>query len=130
MSSFLTSILKNMGCSYCQEFEFENNSKDKFKSWKLYLKKFEMFTAFIMYNEHSKKDISEFIKKDSTFLLINDKNEVFMKLEYVAYNEEHKISILVPTDEYHELYQKIEDVEKEFNKELGAYYVGKFDIKN
>jgi hypothetical protein len=35
MSNFLTTILKNMGCSYCQEFEYENNANDKFKSWKL-----------------------------------------------------------------------------------------------
>jgi hypothetical protein len=128
MSTFLTNILKNMGCSYCQEFEFENN-KDHMKSWKLYIKKFEMFTAFIMVNNNINKDISTYIKKDETFLLMDDKNEIFIKLEYVAYNEENNISVLVPSDEYHELYQKLEEVDKEFNKELGAYYIGMFNIK-
>lgn len=129
MTEYLTSFLKNLGCSQCQEFEYHENTSKKFKNWKLFLKKYEMYTAMILYNEKLKKDISHIINKNDSILLLDEKNEVYMKLEYVSYNEEFNISILVPTDEYHELYQKIEEQDKEFNKELEAYYIGTYSIK-
>ena len=129
MTDLLTSIFKSLGCSQCQEFEYHENTSKKFKNWKLFLKKYDMYTAMILYNEKFKKDISHIINKNDLILLLNEKNEVYMKLEYVSYNEESKISILVPTDEYHELYQKIEEQDKEFNKELEAYYIGTYSVK-
>ena len=70
MSELLTNILKNIGCSYCQEYEYQENI-NYFKSWKLYLKEYEMYSAMILYNDKLKKDISHIIKKnDSIFLLI------------------------------------------------------------
>jgi ribosomal protein L33 len=128
MTELLTLFLKSLGCSQCQEFEYHESTSKKFKNWKLFLKKYEMFTAMILYNENLKKDISYIINKNESILLLDDTNEVYMKLEYVSNNEESKISILVPTDEYHELYQKIEEQENEFNKELDAYYIGTYNI--
>jgi len=128
MTELLTLFLKSLGCSQCQEFEYHENTSKKFKNWKLFLKKYEMYTAMILYNEELKKDISYIINKNDSILLLDDKNDVYMKLEYVSYNEDSNISILVPCDTYHELYQQIEEQDKEFNKELEAYYVGTFNI--
>ena len=129
MSELLTTFLKNIGCSQCQEFEYHESTSKKFKNWKLFLKKYEMYTAMILYNEKLKKDISYIINKSELISLLDDKNDVYMKLEYVSYNEDSKISILVPTDEYQELYEKMEEQDKEFNTELEAYYIGTYSIK-
>ena len=126
MSELLTNILKNIGCSYCQEYEYQENI-NYFKSWKLYLKEYEMYSAMILYNDKLKKDISHIIKKnDSIFLLTN--NNIVLKLEYVS-NESDNNAILVPTDEYNEFYEKIEEMNKSFDEDLKAHYIGTFDIE-
>ena len=126
MSELLTNILKNIGCSYCQEYEYQENI-NYFKSWKLYLKEYEMYSAMILYNDKLKKDISHIIKKnDSIFLLTN--NNIVLKLEYVS-NESDNNAILVPTDEYNEFYEKIEEMNKSFDENLKAHYIGTFDIE-
>ena len=126
MSELLTNILKNIGCSYCQEYEYQENI-NYFKSWKLYLKEYEMYSAMILYNYKLKKDISHIIKKnDSIFLLTN--NNIVLKLEYVS-NESDNNAILVPTDEYNEFYEKIEEMNKSFDENLKAHYIGTFDIE-
>jgi hypothetical protein len=130
MSELLTSLLKNIGCSHCQEFEFqENYNKDSYKSWKLYLKEYEMYSAMILYNSKLDKDISYLIGKNDSILLLNEKNEIFIKLEYISNNEEDNTSILVPTDEYQELYEQIENMDKKFDKKKNAYLIGVYDIK-
>lgn len=130
MSDLLTSLLKNIGCSHCQEFEFqENYNKDSYKSWKLYLKEYEMYSAMILYNSKLDKDISYLIGKNDSILLLNEKNEIFIKLEYISNNEEDNTSILVPTDEYQELYEQIETMDKKFDKKKNAYLIGVYDIK-
>ena len=128
MNDLLTSFLKNLGCSQCQEFEYHENISKKFKNWKLFLKKYEMYTAMILFNEELNKDISYIINKNESILLLDDNNEVFIQLEYVSYNDDSNLSILVPTDKYTDLYQEIEEKDKEFNKELDAYYIGKYNI--
>ena len=126
MSELLTNILKNIGCSYCQEYEYQENI-NYFKSWKLYLKEYEMYSAMILYNDKLKKDISHIIKKnDSIFLLTN--NNIVLKLEYIS-NESDNNAILVPTDEYNEFYEKIEEMNKSFDENLKAHYIGTFDIE-
>ena len=126
MSELLTNILKNIGCSYCQEYEYQENI-NYFKSWKLYLKEYEMYSAMILYNDKLKKDISHIIKKnDSIFLLTN--NNIVLKLEYIS-NESDNNAILVPTDEYNEFYEKIEEMNKSFDEDLKAHYIGTFDIE-
>lgn len=130
MSELLTNFLKNLGCSHCQEFEFhENYNKENFKSWKLYLKEYDMYSAMILYNEKLNKDISYIINKNESIFLLDDNNEIFLKLEYISFNEDDNTSILVPTDEYQESYEKIENMEKTFDKTLNAYYIGTFNIK-
>ena len=130
MSELLTSLLKNIGCSHCQEFEFqENYNKDSYKSWKLYLKEYEMYSAMILYNSKLDKDISYLIGKNDSILLLNENNEIFIKLEYISNNEEDNTSILVPTDEYQELYEQIETMDKKFDKKKNAYLIGVYDIK-
>ena len=127
MSELLTIFLKNLGCSRCQEFEF-HETKDDYKGWKLYLKEYEMYTAMILYNEKLEKDVSSIISKDDNIILLNDKDEVYIKLEYIANSEEND-AILVPTDEYQELYETIEKMDKKLNKKLNAYYIGIYNIK-
>lgn len=128
MTDLLTSFLKNIGCSQCQEFEFHENSSKNFKNWKLFLKEYEMYSAMILYNEKIDKDISFIINKNESILLLDDKNEIFIKLECVSFDEDNNISILVPTDEYQELYETIEKMEKTIDKKLNAQYIGTFNI--
>lgn len=130
MAEFITSFLKHLGCSHCQEFEFQDTqNKENLKNWKLYLKEFEMFSAMSLYNEKIKKNISHIINKGEIIYLINDKNEIFLKLEYISDDETNNLPILVPTDDCQELYENIEQMEKIFDKDLNAYYIGKFNIK-
>jgi len=128
MAELLTLFLKNIGCSKCQEFEFNDNESKNFKNWKLYLKEYDMYTAMILYNEKIDKDISYIINKNESILLLNDTDEIFIKLEYVSFDDDNKISILVPTDEYNDIYQKIENMEKSFDKKIKAQYIGTFNI--
>ena len=130
MTEFITNFLKHLGCSHCQEFEFQNSkSNENLKNWKLYLKEYEMYSAMFLYNETLKKDISFIIKKNESIFLLKDNNDIFLKLEYISNNENDNISILVPTNEYNDIYEQIESMEKLFDKDLNAYYIGTFDIK-
>ena len=130
MTDLITNFLKNIGCSHCQEFEFqENYNKDNYKSWKLFLKEYEMYSAMILYNNKLNKDISFLINKNDSIFLLDDKNEIFIKLEYISNNEEDNTCILVPTEEYQDLYEKIESMEKKFDKKQNAYYIGTFNLK-
>ena len=70
MTDLITSFLKNLGCSYCQEYNFEDN-KTKFSLWKMYLKEYEMYSSIHLYNNESKKDISEKIKKNDVISLFD-----------------------------------------------------------
>jgi hypothetical protein len=125
MTELFTSILKNIGCSYCQEYEYQENT-NYFKSWKLYLKEYEMYSAMILYNDKLNKDISHIIKKNDSIFLLNNKN-IMLKLEYISNESDN--AILVPTDEYNDFYEKIEEMNKPFNEKLKAYYIGTFDIE-
>jgi len=138
MSELITSILKNIGCSYCQEYQFEESyNKNNFKGWKLYLKEYDMYSAMILYNEKLEKDISHYFKKGENIFLLNDKEEIVLKLEYLSDNESEKTeilninknAILVPTEEYQEFYENIEAMEKSFDAKLKAYYIATYDVK-
>jgi hypothetical protein len=130
MTDFITSFLKNIGCSHCQEFEFqENYNKDNYKSWKLFLKEYEMYSSMILVNSKLNKDISFLISKNESIFLLDDKDEIFIKLEYISNNEDDNTCILVPTEEYEELYSKIESMDKKFDKKYNAYYIGTYNLK-
>jgi hypothetical protein len=130
MTEFITNILKNLGCSHCQEYEFQENfNKENMTSWKLYLKEYELYSAMLLYNDKLKKDISFIIKKNECIYLLNDKDEIFIKLEFISKSEDDNTSILVPTDDYQELYEKIEQMDKTYDKDLDAYLIGIYNIK-
>lgn len=130
MSELITNILKNLGCSHCQDFDFQDNKgNENYKQWKLYLKEYEMFSSMFLYNENLKKDISYIINKNESIFLLDDKNKIFIKLEYISNNEEDNIPILVPTDEYQTLYESIEQMEKTFDKNMNAYCIGTYNLK-
>jgi hypothetical protein len=130
MSDLITSVLKNLGCSYCQEYEFqENYNKENYKSWSLYLKEYEMYSAMILYNDKLKKDISYIINKGESVFLLDENNEILVKLEFISKSDDEKTSILVPTDEYQSFYEKIEQLDKKFDKDLNAQFIGNYNIK-
>jgi hypothetical protein len=130
MSDLITSVLKNLGCSYCQEYEFqENYNKENHKSWSLYLKEYEMYSAMILYNDKLKKDISYIINKGESVFLLDENNEILVKLEFISKSDDEKTSILVPTDEYQSFYEKIEQLDKKFDKDLNAQFIGNYNIK-
>ena len=130
MTEFITNILKSLGCSHCQEYEFQNNyNKENMKSWKLYLKEYDMYSAMLLYNDNLKKDISFIIKKNECINLLDDKGDVFIKLEFISKSDDDTTSILVPTDEYQELYENIEQMNKTYDKNLDAYLIGIYNIK-
>jgi hypothetical protein len=99
------------------------------KSWKLYLKEYDMYSAMLLYNDNLKKDISYIIKKNECINLLNEKDEIFLKLEFVSENNEDKNSILVPTDDYLELYENIEQMNKVYDKDMNAYLIGTYNIR-
>ena len=129
MRELLTKILNNLNCnsSYCQEYEYNVNSEN-FTSWKLYVKTYEMYSALLLYNEVLSKDISEIlIDKNSVELMDNDK--VFIKLDIITKkNNDTKYSILVPNENYIESYKNIESMDKKYDKNIDAYYVGIYNI--
>lgn len=128
MFDSLSSFLKHLGCSHCQEFEFQQNyNKENFKDWDLYLKEYEMYSAMILYNKKLDKDISHIIDLDSSIFLLDKENNTYMKLEYISKKENE--SILVPTDEYQELYETIENMDKKFDSKINGYYIGTYNIK-
>jgi hypothetical protein len=128
MTEFFTSLLKNLSCSQCQDFDI--NDSDNMKDWNLYLKQYEMYTAMILYNHKLKKDISKIISKNESIILLDENNNVYIKLEFISNNEEDQNrAILVPTDEYQELYQNIEKMDKKLDETMKAYLIGKFNIQ-
>lgn len=129
MTELITTFLKNLGCSHCQEFEFqENYNKENWKEWKLYLKKYEMYSAMILYNHKLDKDISYLISKNECILLLNNQDEIYMKLEYISISDDNK-AIMIPTDEYQTIYENIENIDKKYDKKIDAYYIDTYNIK-
>jgi len=124
----LLTLLNNLTCTHCQEFEYQD-SLENMKSWKLYLKEYDMYSAMLLYNDNLKKDISYIIKKNECINLLNEKDEIFLKLEFVSENNDDKNSILVPTDDYLELYENIEQMNKVYDKDMNAYLIGTYNIR-
>jgi len=129
MADFITNFLKNLGCSQCQEYEFQETNKENLKSWKLYLKEYEMYSAMILYNDILKKDISYIINKNESIFLLDENDKIYIKLEFIAKSEDNNTSILVPGDEYQELYEQIGNMEKTYDKDMNAYLIGIFNIR-
>ena len=130
MKDLLTKILNNLNCSgsYCQEYEYNVNSEN-FVSWKLYIKEYEMYSALLLYNDVLKKDISD-VFIDKTFIELMQNDKVFIKLDIITKpNNDNKYSILVPNEEYIEIYKNIESMNKKYEKDIDAYYIGTYNIQ-
>jgi len=128
MPELITTFLKNLGCSYCQEYEFqENSNKDIKENWKLYLKEYDMFSAMILYNEILDKNISHYSKIGDCISLLDDKKDIVLKLEYLIQSDN---AILIPTDEYQSFYESIEQMDKKYDPIMKAHYIGTYSIKN
>ena len=124
---FASNILKQFNCSSCTQHEFEELNDDDFKDWSLFLKEHELYTSMILYNEKTDKDISSLLNKDDSVILYKNNDEIFIKLEYIV--NDNNNAILVPTDEYHSVYENIVNMDKKFNKKINAYFIDKFDLK-
>ena len=88
-----------------------------------------MYSAMILYNDKLKKDISYIINKGESVFLLDENNEILVKLEFISKSDDDKTSILVPTDEYQSFYEKIEQLDKKFDKDLNAQFIGNYNIK-
>jgi len=123
---FFQNLLKNSGCSYCQENDY-TDSNDIFNGWSLFVKEYKMFSALLLYNKKSKKDISFYINQNNTINLIKD-SKVMLELDFISKDDDDNIAILVPGEKYQEYYESIEKKNKNYDKELKAYYVDTFDL--
>jgi hypothetical protein len=127
MTDLITSFLKNLGCSYCQEYNFEDN-KSKRSLWKMYLKEYEMYSSIHLYNDESKKDISEIIKKNDVISLFDESENIKIKLEFITMNDDNTMAVLVPSDEYSDFYSQIESMNKVYDDEMKAFYIDRFYV--
>jgi hypothetical protein len=123
---FIKTFLKNSGCSYCQENDY-NDIEDINKNWNLYLKECEMYSCLILINEKSEKDISFYVNLNAKIKLYQKENLV-LELEYISKSEDNKYGILVPLENYQDYYQELEKKNKKYNKNLESYFVDKYDI--
>ena len=123
---FIKNILKNSGCSYCQENDY-SNIEDINKKWMLYLKETDMFSCLILFNEKTEKDISFYVNINAKIKLYQ-KEKLMLELEYISKSEDNKYGILVPLENYQEYYQDLEKKNKKYDKKLESYLVDKYDI--
>ena len=98
------------------------------KSWKLYLKEYDMYSAMLLYNDNLKKDISFIIKKNECINLLDDKGDVFIKAHYptlaVAKGAfiQYALNFFYNEQRYYKknlkrLFHTLSGVEKEYRKE-------------
>jgi hypothetical protein len=123
---FIKNLLKNSGCSYCQENDY-NDIEDLNKNWNLYLKEGEMYSCLILFNEKTEKDISFYVNINAKIKLYQ-KEKLMLELEYISKSEDNKYGILVPLENYQEYYQDLEKKNKKYDKKLESYLVDKYDI--
>lgn len=126
MLSLLQTFLKNSGCSYCQENDY-NDSKEIYTKWSLYIKEYEMYSSLILYHDKIKKDISYYINQNESIKLYK-KNKLILEVDYISKDDTNQLAILVPHEDYQEYYENIEKKSKNFNQELNAYLVDYFDV--
>jgi hypothetical protein len=88
-----------------------------------------MYTAMLLYNDKLKKDISYIIKKNECICLLDEKDEIFIKLEFISQSEDNSTSILVPTDDYQDLYETISQMDKKYDKDIDAFLIGVYNIR-
>lgn len=127
MLQTLHNILKNTGCSYCQENDYSDD-KNMIKNWSLYLKESEMYSSLVLFNKNIKKDISFYCNVNDKIKLFKG-DKLMIELEYISKNDNDNYAILVPLEKYNDYYSEIEKKNKTFDKNLDSFYVDDFDIQ-
>ena len=120
MIESFTKILKNTGCSYCQE----NDSLDKkefINNWSLYLKEDDMFSSLLLYNNKLNKDISYYLQKNDTIHVVDEKDNVLLQLDYISNYAKTNYALLVPSEDFIEYYENLEKKNTKIDENLKSY---------
>ena len=128
MLQAINNLLKNAGCSYCQENDY-SEKKENYENWKLCIKENDMFSALILYNDILKKDISYFMNKGSNIDLYDKNNKLVLKLDYISNFEDNNFAILVPDEKYEKIYEELSKKDKVYLSELNSHFLDTFNIK-
>lgn len=120
MMDLITNILKNTGCSYCQENDHADK-KEFNNNWSLYLKETEMYSSLLLFNNTLKKDISYYTRKNDSITLIDKDNNIVLVLDYISICDKTNYAVLTPSEKYIEYYDKLEKKNNIKDKNLDAY---------
>jgi hypothetical protein len=86
------------------------------------------------FNSFYKKDVIELFKKynfkkiNELVLLDINNNSRFITLEFVSKNDDENTSIWVPSDKDYQLYERIIESNKKYDKNMEAYYIGTYNL--
>jgi hypothetical protein len=145
-NKYIQYVLENFQCSYCNEYNYVNptdikntndneSNSEEYLNWNLYLKEFEDYSALILSHSIYKKDVIELFKKynfkriNELVLLEENNNNRFITLEFVSKNDDENTSIWVPSENDLPLYERIIDSNKKYDKNMDAYFIGKYNLK-
>lgn len=120
MIESITKILKNTGCSYCQENDYLDK-KEFINHWNLYLKEDEMYSSLLLYNNKLKKDISYYIQKNDTICIIDKKDNILLQLDYISNYTKTDYAILVPSEDFIDYYENLEKKKTKIDENLKGY---------
>ena len=120
MMDLITNILKNTGCSYCQENDHADK-KEYNNNWSLYLKETDMYSSLLLFNNTLKKDISYYTRKNDSITLMDKDNNIVLELDYISNCDKTNYAILTPSEKYIEYYDKLEKKNNIKDKNLDAY---------
>ena len=116
----ITNILKNTGCSYCQEND-HNDKKEYTNNWSLYLKETDMYSSLLLFNDKLDKDISYYTRKNDSITLLDKDNNIILMLDYISNCDKTNYAVLTPSEKYIENYEKLEKKNNIKHKKLDAY---------
>ena len=129
MMDLITNILKNTGCSYCQEND-HNDKKEYTNNWSLYLKESDMYSSLLLFNDKLDKDISYYTNKNDSITLMDKDNNIILMLDYISNCDKTNYAVLTPSEKYIENYEKLEKKNNIKHKKLDAYLMEKnYSIK-
>jgi len=118
--NLITNILKNTGCSYCQEND-HNDKKEYKNNWSLYLKESDMYSSLLLFNDKLDKDISYYTNKNDSITIMDKDNNIVLELDYISNYDKTNYAILTPSEKYIKNYEKLEKKNSIKHKKLDAY---------
>lgn len=128
-------FLQQLECTSCQETydwmsmapDYHETSEKKYeKGWNLYIKEFETYRAFVLWNPTLQKDWSQvYPQKDSVTLFDQNENRI-LTLESVGIQND--FVNWVPSEKDQSMYERILENPKEFQSSIHAYLVGSYLI--